>query len=86
MAHIIIRGSRRYEVDFGDSPVRVEVYASEETIEIFVEADTETRAEAPQRFALLNIPRQQFSEALGKAATRRPAEWSKITRAEGGKA
>ena len=33
MAHAIIRDGRRYEVDFGDSPVRVEVYASETTIE-----------------------------------------------------
>jgi len=47
MTHAIIRGKngRRHEVDFGDSPVRVEVYASEETIEIFVEADFETLAE-----------------------------------------
>jgi hypothetical protein len=39
MAHAIIRGKngRRYEVDFGDSFVRVEVYASEETVENFVE-------------------------------------------------
>jgi hypothetical protein len=38
MTHAIIRGNngRRHEVDFGDSPVRVEVYASEATIEIFV--------------------------------------------------
>jgi hypothetical protein len=44
MTHAIIRGKngRRHEVDLGDSPVRVEVYASEETIEIFVEADFET--------------------------------------------
>ena len=47
MAHAIIRGKngRRYEVDFGDSPVRVEIHASEETVEIFVEADYETHAE-----------------------------------------
>jgi hypothetical protein len=40
MAHAIIRGNngRRHEVDFGDSPIRVEVHASEETVEIFVEA------------------------------------------------
>lgn len=33
MAHAIIRGKngRRYEVEFDDAPVRVEVYASEET-------------------------------------------------------
>jgi hypothetical protein len=33
MSHAIIRGKngRRHEVDFGDAPIRVEVYASEET-------------------------------------------------------
>jgi hypothetical protein len=38
--HAIIRGKngRRHEVGFGDSPVRVEVYARDETVEIFVEA------------------------------------------------
>jgi len=39
MPHAIIRGAngRRHEVDFGDAPVRVEIYASEETVEIFIE-------------------------------------------------
>jgi hypothetical protein len=52
MALAIVRGKngRRYEVDFDDSPVRVEVYASEETVEIFVEADFETHAEERRRF------------------------------------
>jgi hypothetical protein len=27
----------RHEVEFGDAPVRVEIYASEETVEIFIE-------------------------------------------------
>ena len=72
MSHAIIRGNngRRHEVDFGDSPVRVEVYASEETIEIFVEADFETLAEERRRFAIINIPRHLFSEATGQAARR----------------
>jgi hypothetical protein len=41
MTHAIIRGKngRRYEVDFGDSPVCVEVHASEKTVEIFVKLD-----------------------------------------------
>jgi len=45
MSHAIIRGKngRRHQVDFGDSPVRVEIYASEETVEIFVEADSSLR-------------------------------------------
>ena len=69
MAHAIIRGKngRRYEVDFEDSPVRVEVHASEETIEIFVEADFETHAEERRRFAIINI-----SPAIYSA--RRPLE------------
>ena len=58
MSHAIIRGKdgRRHEADFGDSPVRAEVYASEDTVEIFVEADFETHAEERRRFALINIP------------------------------
>ena len=41
MTPAIIRGKngRRHEVDFGDSLVRVEIHASEETVEIFIEAD-----------------------------------------------
>lgn len=72
MTHAIIRGSngRRHEVDFGDAPVRVEVYASEETVEILVEAGFETRAEERRRFAIINIPRHLFSEATAGAARR----------------
>jgi hypothetical protein len=50
------------------APVRVEVYASEENIEIFVEADSETLAEERRRYAIINIPRHLFSEATGEAA------------------
>ena len=72
MTYAIIRGNngRRHEVDFGDSPVRVEVYASEETVEIFVESDSETLLEERRRFALINVPRDQFSHATGEAARR----------------
>ena len=72
MTHAIIRGQngRRHEVDFADAPIRVEVYASEETVEIFVEADSETIAEERRRFAIINIPRHLFSEATGEAARR----------------
>jgi hypothetical protein len=47
MPHAIIRGEngRCHEVDFGDAPVRAEIYASEETVEIFIEADSETLPE-----------------------------------------
>jgi hypothetical protein len=72
MSHAIIRGrdGRRHEVDFGDSPLRVEVYASEETVEIFVETDFETLPEERRRFAIINVPRHQFSQATGETARR----------------
>ena len=72
MSHAMIRGKngRRHEVDFGDAPIRVQIYASDETIEIFVEADFETMPQERRRFALLNIPRHLFSEATASAARR----------------
>ena len=72
MPHAIIRGKdgRHHEVDFGDDPVRVEIYSSEETVEIFIGADFETLPAERRRFAILNIPRHQFSEAAGAAARR----------------
>ena len=74
MPYAIIRGAngRRHEVDYGDAPVRVEVYASEETVEIFIEADFGTHPEERRRFALLKIPRHLFSEATAAAARRAP--------------
>jgi hypothetical protein len=72
VSHSIIRGQngRRHEVDFGDAPLRVEIRASDETVEIFVEADFEILPEERRRFAILNIPRHLFSEASGAAARR----------------
>jgi hypothetical protein len=72
MPYAIIRGEngRRHEVDFGDAPVRVEIYPSEETVEIFIEADSETLPEERRRFALINIPRHLFSKATAAAARR----------------
>ena len=72
MPHAIIRGKngRRHEVDFGDAPVRVEIYHSDDTVEIFIAVDFETIPEEHRRFALLNIPRHLFSEAIAVAARR----------------
>ena len=72
MPYAIIRGQngRRHEVDFGDAPIRVQIHASEETVEIFVEADFETHAEERRRFAIVSVPRHLFSEATGEAARR----------------
>jgi hypothetical protein len=72
MPYAIIRGEngRRHEVEFGDAPVRVEIHASEETVEIFIEADLDTLPKKRRRFALLNIPRHLFSKATAAAARR----------------
>ena len=72
MPYAIIRGKMGdgTRFDFGDAPVRVQMSSSEETVEIFIEADFESLPEERRRFALLNIPRHQFSEATGAAARR----------------
>jgi hypothetical protein len=72
MSYAIIRGKngRRHEVDVGDAPVRVQIFSSDETVEISVEADFETLPAERRRFAILNVPRHQFSEATGAAARR----------------
>ena len=72
MPHAIIRGAnaRRHEVDFGNAPVRTNIYTSGETVEIFIEADFDMLPEERRRFALLNIPRHLFSEATAAAARR----------------
>jgi len=50
--------------------VRVEIYASDETVEIVVEADSDELPQERRRFALLNIPRSLFSQATAEAAKR----------------
>jgi hypothetical protein len=72
MPYAITRGKngRRHEVDFGDAPIRVEIHSSEETVEIFIEADSETHPEERRPFAILNIPRHLFSEATAASARR----------------
>jgi hypothetical protein len=72
LPHAVIRGAngRRYEVDFRDTSVRVEIHTSEKTVEISIEAEFETLPEKRRRFATLNIPRHLFSEATDAAARR----------------
>jgi hypothetical protein len=72
MPYAIIRGinGRRHEVDFGNAPVRVEIHSSNETVEIFIEADFATLPTERRRFAVVSISRQQFSRATGEAARR----------------
>jgi hypothetical protein len=67
MPHAIIRGNngRKYEVDFEDAEIRIEVYSSDESVEIVIEAVNDSTSSDRQRFALLNIPKHLFSSALG---------------------
>ena len=78
MAHAILRGAngRRHEVDFGDAELTIEVYAGEVTIEIVIEAPNDLSHR--KRFALLNLPRDQFSAALGHAAQKRNANKTRL--------
>jgi hypothetical protein len=73
MSHAIIRRAdgRRHDVDFGGAPLNVEIFTSEETVEIVVEIENEACAPKARRFALLNIPRSLLSEALGADARRK---------------
>ena len=73
MPHAIIRGGngRRHEVDFEDAEIRIEVYSSDETVEIVVEAVNDLAPSDRCRFALLNIPKHLFSSTLGEAAQRK---------------
>jgi hypothetical protein len=64
------RNGRRHQVDFGDSPIRVEIHSSDETVEIFIEADYEALPKESRRFAIMNVPRHEFSRAAGLAARR----------------
>ena len=75
MPHAIIRGSsgRRYEVDFEDAEIRIEIYSGDETVEIVVEAVNDPISSDRHRFTLLNIPKHLFSPALGEAAERKGA-------------
>ena len=77
MAHAILRGANgwRHEVDFG-AELTIEVYAGEATIEIVIEAPNDLSHR--KRFALLNLPRDQFSAALGHAVQRRSANKTRL--------
>ena len=73
MPHAIIRGNngRRYEVDFEDAEIRIEVYSGDEMVDIVVAAVNDPTSSNRQRFALLSIPKHLFSSALGEAAQRK---------------
>jgi hypothetical protein len=71
MSYAIIRGQngRRHEVDFEDTDLRVEVYANEVTVEVVIETVSDGLDGHKPRFALINLPRSAFDQAL--------AEWAR---------
>jgi hypothetical protein len=73
MPYATMRGKsgRRHEADFKGSPLRVEIHAGDENVEIFLEADSDELPEERRRFALINIPRHLFSQATAELAKRR---------------
>jgi hypothetical protein len=64
----IIRGENARSI--GHAPVRVEIYLSEETVEISSRRISRRSPEERRRFAILNIPRYLFCEATAAAARR----------------
>ena len=75
MAHVIIRGrnGRRHEVDVEDADITVELHASEEHIELVIEAPCDEAPSHKKRFALINIPRHLLSKAMADLAKNKTA-------------
>ena len=72
MTCAIIKGKngKRYEADFKDEPVRVEMRSNDHTVEIFVELASGNYLFGKRPFAQLTIPRHLFSEAIAENAKR----------------
>jgi len=73
LAHVIIRSdnSRRYEVDFEDAELTVEIFINEENVELAIEVLDEDRPWQKKRFALVNLPRSEFDKAMANTARKR---------------
>ena len=70
MAHVIIRGGngRRHEVNFEDADITVELHASEDHVELVIEAPDDLAPSDRKRFALVSIPRHLLSKAMADLA------------------
>ena len=82
MPHAIIRGGngRRHEVDFADAEIRIEVYSSDGTVEIVVEAVNDLAPSDRRRFALLNIPLAMatWPSLIGTALVSGMTRWMRL--------
>ena len=75
MAHAIIRGAnRRHDVEFEDADITIEFFFGDGTVEIAIKSPHDVAPSDKRRFALLNVPRQLFNQALGEAARRSTSE------------
>lgn len=70
MAHVIFRdgNGRRHEVDFGNAEIVVELHASDDHVELVIEASEDGVPAGKNRFALVNIPRHLLSKAMADLA------------------
>ena len=70
MPHVIIRGNngRRHEVDFENAEISVEIFATDQNVELVIEALDEDRPWQKKRFALVNLPRSEFDKAMANLA------------------
>ncbi len=70
MAHVIIRGGngRRHEVDFKDADIIVELHASEDHVELVIEASDSDAPRERNASPLVNIPRHPLSKAMADLA------------------
>ena len=75
MAHVIIGGGngRRHEVDFEDADITVELHASEDHVELVIEASDNDLPPEKKRFALVNILRHVLSKAVADLAKSKTA-------------
>jgi hypothetical protein len=75
MPHAIIRSAngRRHEVEFATRPFVSRFMPAKRPSRFSSEADLDTMPEERRRFALLNIPRHLFSEAIAATARRAPS-------------
>ena len=66
MAHVIIRtgNGRRHEVDFDDADITVDLHASQDHVELVIDAAHDEGPFDKKRFALISIPRHLLSKAM----------------------
>ena len=81
MAHAIVRGAndRRHDVAFEDAAITAGIFLGHETVEIIVASPHDLAPSDERRFALLNVPQELFTKALGEAARCSPSRRSAIS-------